>query len=261
MSAEAMAAALLPPPSGPNLVPLLRCYARAVAESGWQRARRRPATRHRSPMTPTRGSWPRSAQAEQAGISETLVGPGRDGRPRPRAARGESVSPRRSHRCRASSPRSLIGSVAVTVGSTAAFADRRIRPSVRWVLLGITTLIFTATLLVILDLVSSTSTAPSGAWPRSSRRRCAPSNSRSPPFRSVPTHLVTSREPRSLVAENATTLIDFVRFGRARAQPTSSAPPACRRRARPVRAVWRSVVPAAPIRPAAKMAEYTAIAQ
>src|SRR5689334_4830821 len=34
-----------------------------------------------------------------------------------------------------------------------------------------------------------------------------------------------------------------------------------RRRVRPVRAVWRSVVPAAPINPAAKIPEYTAIAQ
>ncbi len=46
----------------------------------------------------------------------------------------------------------LIGCVAITVASTAAFADRRIRPSVRWTLLGLTTLIFTASLLVILDL-------------------------------------------------------------------------------------------------------------
>ncbi len=46
----------------------------------------------------------------------------------------------------------LIGCVAITVWSTAAFADRRIRPSLRWALLVITTLIFTASLLVILDL-------------------------------------------------------------------------------------------------------------
>jgi hypothetical protein len=46
----------------------------------------------------------------------------------------------------------LIGSVAITVASTAAFADRRIRPSLRWTLLGVTALIFTASLLVILDL-------------------------------------------------------------------------------------------------------------
>jgi len=46
----------------------------------------------------------------------------------------------------------LIGCVAITVASTAAFADRRIRPSLRWTLLGLTALIFTASLLVILDL-------------------------------------------------------------------------------------------------------------
>src|SRR5262245_64447918 len=46
----------------------------------------------------------------------------------------------------------LIGSVAITVASTAAFADRRIRRSLRWTLLGITTLIFTTSLLVIFDL-------------------------------------------------------------------------------------------------------------
>jgi hypothetical protein len=38
------------------------------------------------------------------------------------------------------------------VGATAALADRRIRPSLRWSILAITTVIFTATLLVILDL-------------------------------------------------------------------------------------------------------------
>jgi hypothetical protein len=46
----------------------------------------------------------------------------------------------------------LIGCVAITVASTAAFADRRIRPGLRWTLLGVTTLVFTASLLVILDL-------------------------------------------------------------------------------------------------------------
>jgi hypothetical protein len=46
----------------------------------------------------------------------------------------------------------LIGSVVLTVGATAALADRRIRASLRWGLLGLSALIFTATLLVILDL-------------------------------------------------------------------------------------------------------------
>ncbi|MFW3172679.1 hypothetical protein [Geodermatophilus sp. CPCC 206100] len=46
----------------------------------------------------------------------------------------------------------MIGCVAITVASTAAFAGRRVRPSLRWTLLGVTALIFTASLLVILDL-------------------------------------------------------------------------------------------------------------
>jgi hypothetical protein len=46
----------------------------------------------------------------------------------------------------------LIGSVAITVASTAAFAHRHIRRSLRWTLLGLTTLIFAGSLFVILDL-------------------------------------------------------------------------------------------------------------
>jgi len=39
VSTEAVAAALLPSPTGPQLVGLLRCYARAVAGPGWRRSR------------------------------------------------------------------------------------------------------------------------------------------------------------------------------------------------------------------------------
>jgi len=46
----------------------------------------------------------------------------------------------------------LVGSVALTVAATAALVDRRIRPSLRWGLLGLTALIYTASLLVIFDL-------------------------------------------------------------------------------------------------------------
>jgi hypothetical protein len=59
VSAEAVAAALLPSPTGPNLVAQLRCYAAPSPGRGGLRSRR-PATRHRSPMTPMRGSRPRS---------------------------------------------------------------------------------------------------------------------------------------------------------------------------------------------------------
>jgi hypothetical protein len=152
VSAEARAAVLLPAPAGPQLVGLLRCYARAVAESGWTALE---ATRHTSSVSNDADARVATAvgQAQQAGTSENLVGQvvaaDRDRGAARRVRLAEAVP---------SVPgivtALLIGSVAVTVASTAAFADRRIRPSVRWTLLGITTLIFTASLLVILDLDS-----------------------------------------------------------------------------------------------------------
>jgi hypothetical protein len=150
VSAEAMAAALLPPPSGPRLVALLRCYARAVAESGWSALE---ATRRTSSISNDADTRVAAAvsQAEQAGIGQTLVAQvvtadrDRAAARRVRLAEAEPSVP-------GIVTALLIGSVAVTVASTAAFADRRIRPSVRWTLLGLTTLIFTASLLVILDL-------------------------------------------------------------------------------------------------------------
>ena len=50
-----------------------------------------------------------------------------------------------------------------------------------WTLLGLTTLICTASLLVILDL-----DRPFGAWPGLTRRPCAPQKNRSAPRRSGP---------------------------------------------------------------------------
>ena len=91
------------------------------------------------------------AQAQQAGISENLVA-------EVVAAERARAAARRVRLAEAAPSvpaivtALLIGCVAITVASTAAFADRRIRPSLRWTLLGLTTLIFTASLLVILDL-------------------------------------------------------------------------------------------------------------
>jgi hypothetical protein len=150
VSTEAVAAALLPSPSGPDLVARLRCYARAVAGPGWTSLE---ATRRTSSISNDADArvMVAVAQAEQADISETLVAEV--------VAADRARAAARRVRLAEAAPSVpgivtalLIGSVAVTVASTAALADRRIRPSLRWTLLGITTLIFTASLLVILDL-------------------------------------------------------------------------------------------------------------
>ncbi|WP_138733128.1 hypothetical protein [Modestobacter excelsi] len=96
VATEAVAAALLPSPTGPDLVGLLRCCARAVAGPGW------------ASLEATRATSSISSDADAR--------------------------------------------VAAAVACTAAFASRGTRPSLRWTLLGVTTLIFTASLLVILDL-------------------------------------------------------------------------------------------------------------
>jgi len=150
VSSEAVAAELLPSPTGPNLVALLRCYARAVSGPGWASLE---ATRQTSSISDDADARVAAAvaQAQQAGISETLVA-------EVVAAEHSRVAARRVRLAEAepSVPgivtALLIGSVAITVAATAAFADRRIRPSLRWTVLGITTLIFTASLIVILDL-------------------------------------------------------------------------------------------------------------
>jgi Protein of unknown function (DUF4239) len=150
VSTEAVAAALLPSPTGPDLVGLLRCYARAVAGPGWASLE---ASRHTSSVSSDADARVAAAvaQAQQAGISETLVAEvvaAERGRATARRVRLAEAAPS----VPAIVTALLIGSVAITVASTAAFASRRIRPSLRWTLLGVTTLIFTASLLVILDL-------------------------------------------------------------------------------------------------------------
>jgi hypothetical protein len=150
VSTEAVAAAVLPSPTGPDLVGLLRCYTRAVAGPGWASLE---ANRHTSSVSSDADARVAAAvaQAQEAGTSEALVGDvvaaerARAAARRVRLAEAAPSVP-------AIVTALLIGCVVITVASTAAFADRRIRPSLRWTLLGVTTLIFTASLLVILDL-------------------------------------------------------------------------------------------------------------
>jgi hypothetical protein len=150
VSTEAAAAALLPRPTGPDIVGQLRCYARAVAGPGWASLE---ATRHTSSISSEadRRVVVAVVQAQRAGISESLVSEvvaAERGRAEARRVRLAEAAPSVPGIVTAL----LIGCVAITVASTAAFADRRIRPILRWTLLGVTTLIFTASLLVILDL-------------------------------------------------------------------------------------------------------------
>jgi Protein of unknown function (DUF4239) len=152
VSSEATAAALLPSPTGPDLVALLRCYSRAVAGPGWASL---GATRHTSSISRDADARVAAAvaRAEQAGTDQTLVAEvvaAERGRATARRVRLAEAAPS----VPAIVTALLIGCVAITVASTAAFASRRIRPSLRWTLLGVTTLIFTASLLVILDLDS-----------------------------------------------------------------------------------------------------------
>ena len=150
VSTEAVAAALLPSPTGPNIVARLRCYARAVAGPGWASLE---ATRHTSSISSDADAQVAAevARAQQADISDTLtaeVVAAERGRAAARRVRLAEAAPSVPGIVTAL----MIGCVAITVASTAAFADRRIRASLRWTLLGVTTLIFTASLLVILDL-------------------------------------------------------------------------------------------------------------
>jgi Protein of unknown function (DUF4239) len=150
VSTEAVAAGILPSPTGPHLVAQLRCYARAVAGPGWDSLE---ATRHTSSISNDADARVAAAvaRAEQAGISQTLVA-------EVVAAERDRAAARRVRLAEAAPSvpaivtALLVGCVAITVASTAAFAERRIRPSLRWTLLGVTALIFTASLLVILDL-------------------------------------------------------------------------------------------------------------
>ncbi|NUS50650.1 MAG: DUF4239 domain-containing protein [Nocardioidaceae bacterium] len=150
VSTEAVAAALLPAPTGPDLVAQLRCYARAVAGPGWESLE---ATRHTSSISAAADARVAAsvARAERADISAPLVAEvvsAERGRAEARRVRLAEATPS----VPAIVTALLVGSVAITVAATAAFADRRIRPSLRWTLLAVTALIFTASLLVILDL-------------------------------------------------------------------------------------------------------------
>ncbi|HZB21729.1 MAG TPA: hypothetical protein VE463_17975 [Blastococcus sp.] len=150
VSTEAVAAALLPAPTGPQLVGLLRCYARAVAGPGWASLEVSRQTSSISSDADARVAAA-VAQAQQTGISETLMA-GVVAAERARAAERRVRLAEAAPSVPAIVTALLIGCVAITVASTAAFAGRRIRRSLRWTLLGLTTLIFTASLLVILDL-------------------------------------------------------------------------------------------------------------
>lgn len=150
VSTEAVTASLLPSPTGPALVGQLRCYARAVAGPGWASL---DATRRTSSISSTADTRVADAvaRAEQADIDQSvaaeLVSAERD-RAAARQVRLEAAAPSVPTIVTAI----LIGCVAIIIGFTAAFADRRIRLSLRLTLLGVTALIFTALLLVILDL-------------------------------------------------------------------------------------------------------------
>ncbi len=167
MATEAVGAALLPSPTGPDLGGLLRCCARAVARPGWASLE---ATRHTSSISSDAGARvaAAAARAQQASISETLVA-------QVVAAERGCVTARWDRLAEAApsvpaiATALLFGCVAITVASTAAFAGRDIRPSLRSTLLGVTALVFTASLLVILNLDQ-----PLAAWPGSTRRPCAP---------------------------------------------------------------------------------------
>jgi hypothetical protein len=150
VSAEALAATLLPPPIGENVVASLTCYARAVAGPGWSSLER---TRHTSPIVDSADAKVEAAvaQAEQAGANQTVTAElltADHDRAAARRVRLAEATPSVPGIVTAL----LIGSVALTVGATAALADWRIRPSLRWSILVMTTVIFTATVLVILDL-------------------------------------------------------------------------------------------------------------
>jgi hypothetical protein len=150
VSAEAQAGSLLPTPVAGTLVGALRCYARAVAGPGWGALER---TRHTSPVVDNAEAQVEAAvaEAEQANANPTALDQvlmaNRD-RAAARRVRLAEAAP--------SVPEVvtvlLVGSVGLTVAVTAAFADRRIRPGLQWTMLGITAVIFTASLLVILDL-------------------------------------------------------------------------------------------------------------
>ena len=150
VSAEATSAALLPRAAAADVVGSLLCYARAVAGPGWTTLE---ATRRSSPITEQATAAVEAAigRAETAGANDVVLS-------QIYAADHERVEARRTRLAEAqpSVPgivtALLIACVAITIGGTATMAHRRMRPGLRYLLVGVTAVIFTATLLVILDL-------------------------------------------------------------------------------------------------------------
>jgi hypothetical protein len=150
VAAEASAAAFLPPPAAADLVGSLRCYALAVAGSGWDTLEQ---TRHTSAIAEQADEHV-TASLSRAQLAAT-----------DEVARSEIVSADReridARRVRLAEAEPsvpglvtalLIGCVGITIAGTAALAHRRMRPSLRLALVGVTAIVFTATLLVIFDL-------------------------------------------------------------------------------------------------------------
>jgi hypothetical protein len=150
VSAEATSAGLLPKAAATDLVGSLRCYARAVAGPGWAEL---AATRRTSPISEAAAAQveaalgrAQAAAADSALLSEIY------------AADHERVEARRVRLAEAAPSvpglvtALLVLCVGVTIGGTAALAHRRMRPALRYGLIAITAVVFTATLLVIFDL-------------------------------------------------------------------------------------------------------------
>lgn len=150
VSAEATSAGLLPEAAAAELVGSLRCYARAVAGPGWTELE---TTRHASPISDQAAAQVEVAlsRAQEAGGDSVLL-------TEIYSADHERVEARRVRLAEAepSVPGVvtvlLVLCVAVTIGGTAALAHRRMRPGLRYGLIAVTALVFTATLLVIFDL-------------------------------------------------------------------------------------------------------------
>ena len=150
ISAEATSAGLLPKAAAADLVGSLVCYARAVAGPGWIELE---VTRHTSPITEQAAAQVEAAlgRAQTSGADDILLS-------EIYGADHERVEARRV-RLAAAAPSVpavvtvlLVVCVAVTIGGTATLAHRRMRAGLRYGLIGITALVFTATLLVIFDL-------------------------------------------------------------------------------------------------------------
>jgi hypothetical protein len=154
---EAEAAQVLPNPAGQRILGSLQCYARAVAGPGW---RSLSSTRQTDPISIAADTQVRAVLVEaqestrDSAALSAVVDADRD---RVIARRGRLAE------AHASVPSVvtvlLIGIVAVTVAAIAALADRRIRHGLRLILVGVSTLMLTATLLVLFDLDQ-----PFGGW-------------------------------------------------------------------------------------------------